>query len=110
MSRFYDADKGKEHKRWYSLKAWKDRRHDQLTREPLCAFCLGMGHVTPATVADHVVPHRGDYDLFWFGELQSLCATHHNAAKQQIESTGYSTAADIYGYPLDPNHPQNRPR
>lgn len=108
MSRFYDADKGAEHKRWYGLKAWKDRRKDQLTREPLCRFCLAMNRVTEAKVADHITPHRGDPDLFWFGELQSLCITHHNVAKQQIEVRGYSSAADEFGYPLDPNHPANK--
>src|SRR6266404_1730756 len=31
----------------------------QLRIEPLCRLCLEAGRVTPATVADHVTPHRG---------------------------------------------------
>lgn len=41
----------------------------------------GAGRLTPATVVDHVVPHRGDKDLFWDSEenWQGLCTAHHNA-------------------------------
>jgi hypothetical protein len=39
-------------------------------------------------VADHVVPHRGDPDLFWQGALQSLCATCHSLRKQSQEKGG----------------------
>ena len=61
-----------------------------------------------ATVADHVVPHRGDPDLFWHGALQSLCAEHHDQAKQAEELVGYATAIDSRtGLPLDPAHPFN---
>jgi hypothetical protein len=50
-------------------------------------MCLQSEIVTPATVADHITPHRGDHDLFWCGPLQSLCATHHSSDKQ-IEEHG----------------------
>lgn len=36
-------------------------------------------------MADHVVPHRDDYGLFWFGELQSLCKSCHDGKKQRAE-------------------------
>jgi hypothetical protein len=32
--------------------------------EPLCRLCLEAGRVTPATVADHLEPHRGDFTAF----------------------------------------------
>jgi 5-methylcytosine-specific restriction protein A len=60
----------------------------QLRCEPLCRMCVAEDQVTPATVADHVIPHRGDYALFWNGELQSLCGHHHNSAKQREEARG----------------------
>jgi 5-methylcytosine-specific restriction endonuclease McrA len=40
----------------------------------------------PATVADHVTPHRDDHGAFWFGELQSLCKSCHDVKKQRIEA------------------------
>jgi 5-methylcytosine-specific restriction enzyme A len=39
--------------------------------------CAELGIVTDATQVDHVVPHRGNDDLFWDeqGNWQALCAT-----------------------------------
>ena len=35
--------------------------------------------LTPATVVDHIIPHRGDRKLFWDeSNWQSLCERHHN--------------------------------
>jgi 5-methylcytosine-specific restriction protein A len=41
--------------------------------------CHDEGRVTVATLVDHVVPHRGDIDLFWdeLHNWQSLCAACH---------------------------------
>ena len=94
----------------YKSAAWQAKRTEQLQREPLCKFCLEVGRVKAATVADHVIPHKGDLTLFFEGETQSLCAVCHNAAKQQIERGGFHSAADADGYPIDQNHPVNRPR
>lgn len=80
----------------------------QLEIEPLCAFCLTVGLTTAATIADHIVPHRGDLDLFWHGDIQSLCKQHHDSTKQREEKGGWDSMADLNGYPLDPNHPANR--
>lgn len=93
---------------WYALARWRRRRIAQLAAEPLCRFCRQRGRVTAATVADHVIPHKGDPDLFWHGELQSLCADHHDRDKQQQERIGYSTAIGADGWPVDPSHPFNR--
>ena len=76
-----------EYRRWYARKAWRGpggRRAVQLAKEPLCAMCPDWSR-QPATVADHVVPHRGDHGLFWFGALQSLCKPCHDSKKQRIE-------------------------
>ena len=64
---------------------WQELRAAQLASEPFCRKCRNRGVLTPATVADHVVPHRGDPDLFWNGELQSLCDHCHNSTKQREE-------------------------
>ncbi len=93
--------------RWaylYNSKAWRARRAAQLRDFPLCRYCELVGAITPATVADHVVPHRGDDDLFFHGPLQSLCATCHNSAKAELERTGRLKGSLPDGTPLDPNH------
>lgn len=73
-------------KTWYGSTQWQQRRALQLARQPLCVFCLARGHVTSASVADHKVPHRGDFTLFWYGDLQSLCAPCHSSDKQRMEN------------------------
>ena len=43
--------------------------------QPVMSFCHDEGRMTPAYQTDHVVPHRGDQDLFWdeIDNWQSLC-------------------------------------
>jgi 5-methylcytosine-specific restriction enzyme A len=55
--------------------------------------------------ADHVEPHRGSTNLFWFGDLQSLCTAHHSGSKQQEERRGFSTEIGVDGWPTDSKHP-----
>lgn len=74
-------------RKWYKRKAWcgkGGRRELQLSKEPLCRFCPDHSKQR-ATVADHVIPHREDHALFWFGELQSLCKPCHDIKKQRVE-------------------------
>ena len=72
--------------------------------EPLCRLCLEAGRVTPATVADHVEPHRGNFTAFRLGQLRSLCADCHN----RLDGTN-SPRAPVRedGTPSDPNHSWN---
>lgn len=58
---------------------WQKARVQFLAAHPLCKRCLKAGQVTAATVVDHIVPHRGDWGLFWcVSNWQPLCETHHN--------------------------------
>lgn len=89
----------------YKTKEWRALRAAHLYREPLCRMCGEHGRVTPATVCDHIRPHRGDPALFFDpGNLQSLCASHHDGAKQSEERTGKVRGCDVSGFPLDPKH------
>jgi 5-methylcytosine-specific restriction enzyme A len=80
-------------------KRWVLRSRMQLSQHPLCKRCFEKGLIVPATVADHVIPHRGDQHLFWFGELQSLCAPCHNGWKQAMEKTGTYIEIGPDGWP-----------
>ncbi|MFZ1428552.1 MAG: HNH endonuclease signature motif containing protein [Geminicoccaceae bacterium] len=89
----------------YNNNRWRRLRAAHLAAHPFCAMCRKQGRVTPATVADHVKPHRGDPTLFWDpANLASLCQTHHSAAKQREERTGITPGYDADGMPLDPEH------
>ena len=102
--RVYDA----RLQRLYNSMRWRLRSINQLKQHPLCVMCMQAGWVTPAKVADHVIPHKGDLHLFYDGELQSLCAHHHNKSKHEIEHRGFKTDIGVDGWPTDPRHPVNR--
>lgn len=72
-------------------------------------MCQQQGIATTANVADHIIPHRGDPNLFWLGRLQSLCLMHANRTKLQIETKGFANDIGVDGYPTDPNHPFHKP-
>jgi 5-methylcytosine-specific restriction endonuclease McrA len=94
---------------WYSLQRWRRRAHHQLRIEPLCASCLERNRVTPATIADHHPPHKGDYNKFVLGPLRSLCKPCHDGL-QAIKHKGYRPDVGDDGFPIDPAHPFNRHR
>ena len=73
-----DRLRGSAAERGYDAK-WRRARKRFLQRHPLCANCLSQGIVTPATVVDHIVPHRGDRALFWDeNNWQPLCKNCHD--------------------------------
>ncbi|PJF10786.1 HNH endonuclease signature motif containing protein [Pseudorhodobacter sp. MZDSW-24AT] len=60
---------------------WRKARAAFLALHPCCVSCFA-----PATVVDHIIPHRGDDALFWNRQnWQALCANCHNGQKQRKE-------------------------
>lgn len=58
---------------------WREARARYLRLHPLCAECLRAHKAEPATVVDHIVPHRGDPKLFWDERnWQPLCKPCHD--------------------------------
>lgn len=59
---------------------WQKARAGYLRKHPLCVQCMEReGRPVPATVVDHIVPHKGDMKKFWDrSNWQALCATCHN--------------------------------
>ncbi len=46
---------------------------------PFCVKCFDQGKMVEATVVDHIVPHRGEHELFWDqSNWQPLCKTCHD--------------------------------
>jgi 5-methylcytosine-specific restriction enzyme A len=72
-----DKRRGNFRERGYSSR-WDKAADAFRTENPLCAECEREGHYVPAYCVDHIVPHRGDMDLFWdVSNWQSLCRRHH---------------------------------
>jgi 5-methylcytosine-specific restriction endonuclease McrA len=60
---------------------WSKARRTFLDKHPNCAICG-----KPASVVDHIEPHKGDKAKFWNSQnWQSLCSHHHNSTKQSLE-------------------------
>lgn len=83
----YDAERrrAKPWRKWYGLPIWKRIRAAQLAEEPLCRRCVANDKITAATVVNHRVPHRGDWDLFIGGPFESLCKPCHDSVVQSEE-------------------------
>jgi len=95
-----DRDRGSAQERGYTS-AWTKARGHYLRKHPLCEYCRRAGLVVPATVVDHIIPHRlkkaidsGDEmqiakarALFWDSEnnWMSLCGHCHDSVKQAEE-------------------------
>jgi 5-methylcytosine-specific restriction endonuclease McrA len=72
-------------------------------------MCAALDYTKAATIVDHIVPHKGNWQLFTaYDNTQSLCVECHNRHKQAEELHGYSTALGADGWPLDPRHPANK--
>jgi len=92
-------------KRGYGSK-WQRARAAWLTEHPLCKMHADRGYLVPATVVDHIQPHRGDMALFWNRDnWQSLCKQCHDSHKQRLEKSGAIVGCDAAGIPIDPSHP-----
>lgn len=78
--RVWSADRlrGGADARGYNAR-WRKARLLYLQRHPLCVECQREGKLTPATVVDHILPHRGDQRLFWDEKnWQPLCKDCHD--------------------------------
>jgi 5-methylcytosine-specific restriction protein A len=69
--------------RGYNYK-WQKARESYFAKHPLCVECEKEGEVVIATDLDHIIPHRGDKDVFWDRtNWQGLCHEHHSAKTQR---------------------------
>jgi 5-methylcytosine-specific restriction protein A len=88
--RHYAPKKRNRHEQGYTNR-WARVSKLFLVQHPLCAECERNGRLKPATVTDHIIPHRGDQELFWKeSNWQPLCVSCHNkksAGEQRREET-----------------------
>lgn len=79
-----DKKRGTSSQRGYTG-AWDKARKEFLARHRWCRRCGA-----PASVVDHVIPHRGDQAIFWDKtQWQPLCTPCHSGAKQRQERRLY---------------------
>ena len=82
----YDKNRPEYHKLYKSAR-WQNLRKQVLLINPLCVECKNANRFIPATIVDHVVPHKGDEKLFWiYSNLQPLCKSCHDRKTSKEES------------------------
>lgn len=86
--RLKNSKRPNAYRRGYTAR-WAKARDAYLTEHPLCAECLRHGKITAATEVDHIIPHRGDKNLFWaVSNWQALCHECHSR-KTATEDGGF---------------------
>ena len=72
----YEQGRGSARSRGYT-KQWERARKTFLKENPMC--CVeGCNEI--ATVVDHIIPHKGDMELFWGrANWQPMCKPDHDS-------------------------------
>lgn len=85
---------------------WRKASKIFLARNPFCRYCEEAGRKwITATLVDHIIPHRGNQELFWDeNNWASSCKPCHDGMKQQQEKSGTIRGCHEDGTPLDPGH------
>lgn len=78
-------DRASAFERGYNSR-WQNVSKRFLANHPFCAECERNGKLIPATVVDHVNPHRGDEVLFWSeSNWQPLCKKCHDSKTRTMD-------------------------
>jgi len=97
-----DRQKPRPWHAWYSWAHWSKVKDAFRSKYPMRAVICqhkdsnGVQCNRPATEIDHVIPHKGNWDLFVGGvdysNLQGLCHAHHSE-KTAREDCGFGNEA-----------------
>lgn len=88
QKRAHDRRRGREQpwRALYKDARWIAARLRQFALQPLCERCLRDSRVTPATVVNHRIRHRGDEVLFFDpSNHESVCKRCHDGEVQREE-------------------------
>lgn len=84
--------------KWYDRQCWRGPhgiRRVVLARDPICMIC----HRNASTIADHIIPHKGVWELFIsLTNLMGVCKPCHDI-KTNKEDGGFGNPSK----PYDPN-------
>lgn len=94
QSTHVDRDEARPDRKWYRIARWTAKpnglRWQVLLRDMFkCQMCGVTVVNSSELVADHIIPHNGDANLFWNpANIQCLCWACHSSAKQREERKG----------------------
>lgn len=81
-------------RKWYRTARWRKLREQVLKRDlyrcrQTNVMLTGRANAPDSPVVDHIIPHRGDPDLFWdIDNLQAVAKSWHDGEKQRQERAG----------------------
>jgi len=86
-ARRYEHDRNQlQWRKWYKSPRWLKIRKLYLAQNPLCAECEKLGRTVPATILDHIIPHRGNEALFFEPTNRAgLCKRCHDSKTRRGE-------------------------
>lgn len=91
----YDKQRRPSYHQWYSGRQWRVLRMHCLKCNPLCAICKQHDKLTPATVVDHIISHKGNVSMFFdTNNLQSLCKQCHDVKTAKEDGYGNKRSSD----------------
>jgi len=77
-----------EYDKWYNTSLWANIRKRKLGEEPLCQECLKYDEYVTANIVDHIIPHKGLWNIFVdYDNLQSLCKSCHDRKTAKEDGT-----------------------
>lgn len=77
-SKARDPHRPSAHKRGYNRR-WRQISKAFVVSNPYCAEHSRQGKIASSEVTDHIIPHKGDMDLFWDpSNWQALCKRCHD--------------------------------
>lgn len=90
---------------------WSRESKAYLQQHPWCIECARQGRATPATEVDHIVPHKGNRELFWDqSNWQGLCKRCHSI-KTAREDGGFGNPSPYPALPpFSPSPPLGKIR
>lgn len=95
----HDQQRGTAAQRGYDSR-WRRYRTQFLRQHPLCECeeCKKSGRLIPATVVDHIIPHKGNYELFWDPSNHQAMAKRCHNKKTAREDGGFGNGRnrDVY--------------
>lgn len=88
QNRESDDRRGSARSRGYSRR-WEKARLTFLSHRPLCEYHTLNGEIEPATLVDHLYPHRTYDGVFWCTDWWvASCKACHDGLKQRAEAAG----------------------
>ena len=101
QQRTHDDHRGSARERGYTNK-WDKARLHYLAAHPLCICCGAQGMIHPATVVDHIEPHKGDMVKFWNrANWQGLCEWCDKSIKRPVENDWLKGKVPVHFLHLD---------